>query len=407
MRPRLTALLLLLTVLTACSYDGASSLPLPGAVGGPDTYTITVTFTDAANLVPKETCRTNDTVVGSVVSVELDHHLDARVVCRIKNSARIPGNVVATLRETSLLGERFVGLDVPPGARPQGRLAPNASIPASKTVVNPNTEVVLGALSQVLNGGSLGSIATISRELITALDGRTGTARQAAERLATTLKSFDDHRQGLVDTLDQLDRISSTLARQRGVIAGTLDELPQGLAVLDRQRPRLTAALQRLDRLSGTVVPLIRRSRANTVADLQHLRPVLSQLAKSGDELSLSLERLASFPFNANTLYTIKGDYSGAYVQANMDLDSVNRLLGDLLDQNGGGTPSGPGTPGLPSVPNVPGLPGLPGLGGLSGLGLSDMASRSSTGSSSGATQVRGQLSDRQPRTLADLLVGP
>ena len=78
--------------------------------------------------------------------------------------------------------------------RPRGRLVTGTTIPASKTVVHPDTEIVLGALSQVLNGGSLGSIATISRELITALDGRTDTARRAAQRLAATLKSFDDNR---------------------------------------------------------------------------------------------------------------------------------------------------------------------------------------------------------------------
>lgn len=371
MRARVAATALALALVAGCGYEGASSLPLPGAVDGKDTYTVTVTFTDATNLVPKETCRTNDTVVGSVVSVELDKKLDARVVCRIKNSAHIPGNVVATLRETSLLGERFVGLDAPPGVQPVGRLAPGTAIPASKTVVHPDTEIVLGALSQVLNGGSLGSIATISRELITALDGRTDTARQAAQRLASTLKSFDDNRQNLIDVLDQLDRFSATLARQRSVIGTALDEVPHGLAVLDRQRPKLTAALKRLTRLSHTVVPLVQRSKANTVADLQHLRPVLSQLANAGDELSLSLERLTSFPFNGNTAATIKGDYSGAYVEANFDLDSVNEMLRDLLDQ-GSGSPGSPGggAPGIPGLPGVPGQPGLPGLPGAGLLGL-------------------------------------
>ena len=405
-RLRPIVLALTLVALSGCSYRGAGSLPLPGAVTGSDTYTVTVTFSDATNLVPKETCRTNDVAVGSVESVTLDHRLRARVVCRIKNGVHLPGNVAATLRETSLLGERFVGLDVPEGARPRGVLRPGAVVPAGASRVDPDTEVVLGALSQVLNGGSLGSIATISHELIAALDGRAGTARRAAERLATTLKSFDDNRQNILDLLHQLDRFSATVNRQRSVIAGALDELPRGLAVLDRQRPRLTRALARLDRLSATVVPLIRRSRVDMVADLRHLRPVLARLADAGDELALSLERLASFPFNANTLYTIKGDYSGAYVQANMDLDSVNRLVADILGQRPGqgapaassGSPSLPGLPGTPGGPGLPGLPGLPGgLGPLTGPGAV----------SPGVTVVPGQVSQRRPRTLADLLAGP
>ena len=170
------------------------------------------------------------------------------------------------------------------------------------------------------------------------------------------------------------------------MIGKTLDEVPQGLAVLDRQRPKLTAALQRLTKLSNTVVPLVQRSKANTVADLQHLKPVLSQLANAGDELALSLQRLTSFPFNGNTADTIQGDYSGAYVEANMDLDSVNKFLGDLLEQ-GTGTPGGPpGLPGIPGFPGLPGLPGVPNVPGLPGLGLT---------------------SPSKPSTLGQLLAGP
>ena len=68
-----------LALLSACGYEGARSLPLPGAIGGDDTYRLTVVFTDATNLVPKETCRANDTVVGSVESVELDAYLQSLV----------------------------------------------------------------------------------------------------------------------------------------------------------------------------------------------------------------------------------------------------------------------------------------------------------------------------------------
>ena len=108
--------LLALALLTGCGYSGASSLPLPGAIGGKDTYAITVVLPDATNLVAKETCRSNDTVIGSVESVKLDKDLHARVVCRIKNSVKLPANVTASLSETSLLGERFVALDPPAGA---------------------------------------------------------------------------------------------------------------------------------------------------------------------------------------------------------------------------------------------------------------------------------------------------
>lgn len=342
MRPLVLGLLLPGVLLAGCSYDGAQDLPLPGAVGGDDTYRVSMTFSDATNLVPKETCRANDTVVGSVESVELDDELRATVVCVIKDSVTLPANAVATLRETSLLGERFVGLDPPTGVRPQGRLAPDAVVPETSTRVDPNAEMVLGALSQLLNGGSLGSLQTISQELGTALEGSdfAGTARQ----LGTLVGGLNDHRGDLTASLEAMDRLTSRLARQRTVLRDALDAVPGGLAVLDRQRPRLTRTLRSLARLSRVARPLIARSRANTVADLRHLEPILTQLSTQGDELALAIERIVSFPFPSTFLSTVKGDYAGMYASITLDLDSLSPLLGSAHASEPSATGDAPAT---------------------------------------------------------------
>lgn len=369
---RAAATLVAVGMLAGCGFGGAEDLPLPGGAGGGG-YAVTLTFENAANLVPQETCRANDTVVGSVESVELDEELRAVVVCRIERDVDIPRNVEGALRQTSLLGERYVSLEVPADIRPsRASLADGAVVPASATRTEPDTELVLGSLSQVLNGGSLGRVATISDEISTALEGRAGQAREGTRRLARLIGDLDRNRAELVATLTALGDLSQTLARQRDVIARALDALPGGLAVLDRQRPRLTRALRRITTLSDVAVPLLRESRDATVADLEHLQPILTQLDRAGREVAPSLERLASFPFNSNTLHTIKGDYSGAYINANFDLDTIIALLADLTDPTPGQPPAPPpddggiplpGIPGLPA-PEVPGVPGVPDLSG-------------------------------------------
>lgn len=336
---RLPVLGLGLALIGGCGYSGASSLPLPGAIGGKDTYAVTVVLPDATNLVAKETCRSNDTVIGSVESVTLDKQLRARVVCRIKNSVTLPANVSVSLSETSLLGERFVALDPPAGTAARGVLKHGTTVPASSTRADPDVEMVFGALSQVLNGGSLGSIETITRELNTAFSD--SDLHGSIEALNTFVGKFNDHRDEISASLVSLDRLSSRLARQRVVLADALDSIPGGLAVLDRQRGRLVATLTKLSELSKVAVPLINSSRANTVADLKHLAPVLNQLSKAGDDLALSLGRIATFPFPSNALGTIKGDFAGLYGTIEIDVDLLNRLLG---------TNTGP--PGaLPSLP--------------------------------------------------------
>jgi phospholipid/cholesterol/gamma-HCH transport system substrate-binding protein len=322
---RSAALLATAALVAGCSYKGASSLPLPGAIGGSGTYPITVVLDDATNLVPEETCRANDTVIGSVQSVTLTKDLKAKVVCRIKDSVHLPANAVATLSETSLLGERFVALDPPAGTAPVGVLAPGTTMPVSSTRADPDVEVVFGALSQVLNGGSLGSIQTITRELNAALTG--SDLRGTIDQLHGIVATFNDHRDEIAASLVALDRLAGNLAHQRTVIADALDSIPGGLAVLSRQRARLVDTLQRLSSLSATAVPLIRASRANTVADLRHLAPVLTQVSKAGSDLALTLGRFATFPFPSTALSTIKGDFAGMYATFDLDVDLLNRLL--------------------------------------------------------------------------------
>lgn len=360
-----------------CGFAGPQSLPLPGAVGGDDTYVVTIVLPDAANLVPQETCRTNDTVVGSVESVTLDDQLHARVVCRIDDDVTIAANAVGRLSQTSLLGERYIALDPPEGEQPVGALAPASVLHTPASGVDPDVELVLGALSQVLNGGSLGEVHTITRELTIALEN--SDLRSTARRIASTVGTLSDGRRRIVASLEAVDDLASRLARQRQVIARALDTIPAGIAALDRQRPRLVTALQRLTELSEVAVPLIERTREDLVADLRHLTPVLGGLAEQGDELALALERLASFPFPTNAMATLKGDYAGAWANAPIDIDWLNQLLTGGPEPDGDGRvdvspstdrgpdPEPPEDPDLPQ-PDLGNLPGLGSLGDLLGL---------------------------------------
>ncbi|HET7734531.1 MAG TPA: MlaD family protein [Nocardioidaceae bacterium] len=381
MRGRLVPVALAALLLAGCGFEGAQDLPLPGAIGGDDTYAITIVFPDAANLVPKETCRTSDTVVGSVESVTLDEELRAVVVCRIKDDVVIPGNATATLSESSLLGERFVALDPPAGVAPVGRLEPDASVSPDSVRVDPDVELVLGSLSQILNGGSLGALQTITGELTTVLS--QADVKGGIRQLASTMGTVSKGRSRIDRSLVSLDRLAKRLSEQRDLIGEALVVLPEGLAALERQRPRFIRSLRRLSALSKEVVPLIDRTRDDLVADLEHLTPTLRALGQEGDDLALTLERLGSFPFPSNAMSTLKGDYAGAYANLPIDIDWLNELI---RQQSGGAppVPDGPllplpGNPGIlvPPLPEIPGLPkpGSGELGGLLGLlGLSRSA---------------------------------
>lgn len=355
---KIAAVILACSLLTGCGFDGVHSLPLPGAVDGSDTYRVTLHLEDATNLVPKESCRSHDTVVGSVESVTLDEDLKAEVVCRIKDGVRLPANAQATIKETSLLGERYVALDPPLGVQRRGVLARGADIPASRTRVDPNVEMVLGTLSLVLNGGGLGQLETITRELNVAFSG--ADVRQSLRQLGAFMGTLDAHKTDITATLDGLDRLAGRVSSQRQVLAQALDAVPGGLQALDENRPELISTLRRLDELSDVAVPLIRRTRANSTADLQHLSVILTELTKAGHDIALMLERLAVFPFPNQTDGILRGDYGGAYFTFVLDIDTLAGLLSPSV-----GSAHGSATTGNPTQAEQAGgisLPPLPGL---------------------------------------------
>jgi phospholipid/cholesterol/gamma-HCH transport system substrate-binding protein len=350
--PLLGPVLLGLLVLGGCGYRGVSSLPLPGAIDGAGTYEVTAVFDDATNLVPKETCRANDVTVGSVTSITVGPDLRAHVTCAIRDTVAIPANAIASLAETSLLGERFVAFDPSPGAQPVGQLAPGAVLAPEATRADPDTEQVLGTLSMVLNGGSLGRVQTISTELNQALAGHETDTRGLLDQLTTLTGQLDQHRGDITHALDSLDRLSTTVANQRDVLGRALDTVPNGVRVLNDQRDHIISLLRHLHDLSDAAVPVLDESRDDTIADLKALRPILDDLAENGRQIAPALE-LLSYPFPANAQDAIKGDYAGLFATVNVNLNTIETLLrqeaqAPLSNRLGGAAPVLPGPLPLP-----------------------------------------------------------
>jgi phospholipid/cholesterol/gamma-HCH transport system substrate-binding protein len=350
------ALLLPLAVLTGC--QGAYDLPLPGgaAMGGKG-YQVTAQFADVMDLVPQSAVKVDDVTVGKVERISVDGWT-ARVTMRVKDSVVLPANATAELRQTSLLGEKYVELAPPTEVTSQGRLANGAVIPLARSSRAPEVEEVLGALSLLLNGGGVGQLKIITTELNKATHGNEAAIRDLVGQLNTFVDGLDAQKSQIVTALDAVDRLSGRLAAQRQDLGTALDHLPAGLKVLADERSQLTSMLTALDRLGAVGSRVVSASRADTVANLKALKPTLMELTVAGDDLPNSLRLLLSFPFPDNSASgAIKGDY--ANLHATLDVN-----LPELLGQNAAGLARG-GVSGLPSLPSLPSQPSLPTLPGL------------------------------------------
>ena len=316
--------------LSGCGYKAVQDVPLPGGASlGSEPYTATVLLSNVVDLVANNSVRVNDVPVGVVRDVSLaPDGWTAQATVEVNGSVVLPANSIARLRQTSLLGEKFIELKPPTDAPPQGRLTSGAVIGLDRTDVGAQVEEVLGALSLVLNGGGVEKVQSIAREINAATAGNEPELRSLIDNVNVFVGTLDGQRDSIVRALDSLDRLTRTLVGQRARIANVIDNLGPGLDVLNQERGNLVAMLQALQRLSGVATDVIDRSQENFVADLRALQPVLGKLVESGNALPGSLQILVTIPFADNSLLAIKGDY--ANITASVDL-RIQDLLNNIL----------------------------------------------------------------------------
>ncbi|HEY6737633.1 MAG TPA: MCE family protein, partial [Actinopolymorphaceae bacterium] len=323
-------------------------LPLPGGpdVGG-DTITITAEFRDVMDLVPRSSVKVRDVTVGEVERIWLDG-FTAKVEMRVGPDVRLPDNATARIRQTSLLGEKFVAL-APPSRPGYGRLDDGDVIPLERTGRSVEVEEVLSTLAALLNGGGVAQLKTIEVELNKALEGREDSVQEVLRRLDRVLGELDDHKRDITRAIDSLDRLAADLRRQRTTIAAAVDDIPAALTILADQRRNLTKLLKELSELGEVGTRVIEGSRKDLLANLEALDPILTKLAESGDDLPNSLQVLFTYPFADSAADAVRGDYTNLQLTLDADLE-------ELLDGKG----PVPLPTGLPKLPLPTSLPTLP-----------------------------------------------
>lgn len=362
--------LALLLLLSGCGFS-LYDVQLPGgAATGSAVFRVAAEFSDVLDLVPQSAVKVNDVTVGSVETITLKG-FTALVRMRIKDTVKLPDNAEAAIRQTSLLGEKFVSLS-PPSCTPTagasscrppaavGTLGNGDIIDLAQTTRSTEVEEVLSALSLLLNGGGLGQLQTINSELSKALTGREPDVRDLLTQLNTFIGGLDEQKQQIVRAINGLDRLSATLSAQRGTISTALVELGPGLQVLAGERQQFTAMLVALAKLGVVGTRVIQATHAEMVANLQALQPILANLAAAGKNLPGALELLVTYPFPRTFPAALTGDFTR--LSATLDV-SLATLIGNLGTS---GQPPGPQP--VPVIPGAPQQPANPGLTGLLGL---------------------------------------
>ncbi|NUS43508.1 MAG: MCE family protein [Mycobacteriaceae bacterium] len=315
-------------VLTGCG--GVYDIPLPGGANiGDHPKTLHIQFEDVTDLVPQAAVKVDGVPVGRVDAIDVAQGgWTADVTVLVNNSVRLPGNAIAAVQQTNLLGEKFIELSPPAQETASGQLADGATIPLSRTRTATDIEQVLGALSLLLNGGGVAQLQPIVTELNKTFGGREPKVRALLEQSKTLIQGLEKQVGDIQAALDGLDVLGARTGKQTEQIGKLLDELPKGIRILDEQRPEIVNMLGQLDRLGQAGQSVLSRSKDNLVADLLALRPTLQELGKAAPDLVTSFPLVLTYPFPDAALESTYGGQMNTWLSVDLSIGTTLHNLG-------------------------------------------------------------------------------
>ncbi|GAA2598496.1 MlaD family protein [Actinomadura fulvescens] len=276
-------------VLTGCSYKTA------GAPGGG--LTLHATFTDVQGLVAGHSVQMSDVKVGSVTKVELDKTTyRTRVTLSIKDGIRVPRTVSAEIKITSLLGENYVDLRLPPGGRLDQGPFLAAGNDIGRTSVQPAFEEVVGQTGPLLKALASDDVAAVVNAGATALDGNGHKLNTMIAKSGDLVKVFADQRQQLASAVDQFARLGNSLAKGGADLERAPVELEKTTRLLRDNKEKILSVVARLTRMARELNDKVLEGRVQRFKGLlRDLDPVLAQLGNNRKRLTDLVNGLVTF----------------------------------------------------------------------------------------------------------------
>ncbi len=225
-------------------------------------------FTDVTGLLAGDSVRAAGVRIGTVSSIKVVNSRYAEVSFNVDNDVPITTTTQLQMRYLNLVGQRYIGIVEQPGGTD---LKKNSLIPLSRTAPALDLTALFNGFRPLFAALTPSDVNAFSLEVIKTLQGEGGTVADLAAKSASltntvadrdaiiggvinnllkVLNTVEQRNQGLNQLIDQLQRLVSGLAADRGTIAASLshiDDLASKSALLLQQiRPYLPADLSNL-----------------------------------------------------------------------------------------------------------------------------------------------------------------
>ncbi|NVI85984.1 MlaD family protein [Actinomadura sp. BRA 177] len=274
---------------SGCSYKTA------GAPKGD--LTLTATFDDAQGLVAGHSVQMSDITIGTVTKVELVGY-KAKATLSIEDDVKIPKGTRAEIKVTSLLGENYVDLQLPPGASMDRGpfLASGSAI--TDTRVQPAFEDVVGQAGPLIQALAGDDVATVVNAGATALDGNGQKLNKTIAQAGDLVKLFAQQRIELGESVDRFAKLGRSLAKGSDALSEAPGQLERTTRLLNDDKEKIIKAVDRLTKMAHELNDKVLEGRIRRFKKLLNdLDPVLQQLGGNRKRLTSLVDGIVAFSY--------------------------------------------------------------------------------------------------------------
>ena len=271
--------------------------------------TITATFDDVGDLVPRHSVQVADVRVGSISRIRLTDDFRAEVTMALDPDVRIPKESQALVRTTSLLGEKFVELR-PLGDPAEGPFLADGDVIRTARQA-PELEFVAQEAVEVLGAVVATDVATLVESGAESFAGRGEDLHALLADLATISRTFASRTEEIGRIIDGLDQTTSTLAAGSAELEALFANLAETTQVLADNRERAIRALEQLSRLAAVQGDIMSRYRADIERQIAQVDAIVAVAAGQTAELGLVVDWLNRFVVGLPTV--VVGDFTQVY----------------------------------------------------------------------------------------------
>ena len=252
----------------------------------------------------------------------------AEVTLELRRDVELPGNAVAEIRQTSLLGEKFVSLAPPETEAPAADSWTTATSSRSTRRPQPGGRGGAGCAQPAAQRRWRRPAEDDHQELNLALEGREDSVKSVLGQIEVLMSQLDENKADIVDAIEGLNRLSVSVSEQTG--PSTRRSRSCRAPSIDRQAARRpgedAAALDRARGRRGPRHPGVQgRRRSTRSSSWCRCSP---SSPHSGDDFVNAFHVFLTYPFVdevvgrdpqvARTLHM--GDYTNLSITLDVDL---------------------------------------------------------------------------------------